>query len=79
MSELKDKYEKYWAISSIREEIAKKWLRLVLNLKEKDITVNGIGVLSTDRVDETWEGILSRSLIFTFPASNYILMLLVLL
>ncbi|WP_238842144.1 nuclease [Sulfolobus sp. E11-6] len=56
MSELKDKYEKYWAISSIREEIAKKWLRLVLNLKEKDITVNGIGVLSTDRVDETWEG-----------------------
>ncbi|AZG03491.1 hypothetical protein [Sulfolobus spindle-shaped virus] len=64
---LKDKYAKLWALTSIREDIARKWLQLVLNLKEEDIVVNGIGVMSTEKTDETWEGDPFRKFDFYLP------------
>ncbi|AZG03146.1 hypothetical protein [Sulfolobus spindle-shaped virus] len=53
---MKNKYKDKWTLTSIREDIARKWLMLTLNLSENDIVVNGIGVLDTSKVNETWEG-----------------------
>ncbi len=51
---LKDKYAKLWTLTTIREDIARKWLMLILNLKEEEIIANGIGVLSDEKTDETF-------------------------
>ncbi len=51
----KEKYRNKWILTNIREDIARKWLQL-LGLSSEDIQANGIGVLSAEKVDETWEG-----------------------
>ena len=67
---LKDKYAKLWALTTIREDIARKWLMLTLNLKEEDIQLNGIGVMSTEKVDKTWEGDPRKKYDFYIPKFN---------
>ena len=66
-NQLKEKYKDKWILTTIREDIARKWLMLTLNLSENDIVVNGIGVLDNNKVDETWEGDPFRKFDFYIP------------
>jgi hypothetical protein len=67
---LKDKYAKLWTLTTIREDIARKWLMLILNLNEEEIIANGIGVLDSNKVDETWEGDPKKKYDFYIPKYN---------
>ncbi|ACP34321.1 hypothetical protein LS215_0166 [Sulfolobus islandicus L.S.2.15] len=69
-NQLKEKYKDKWTLTTIREDIARKWLMLTLNLSENDIVVNGIGVLDSNKVDETWEGDPKKKYDFYIPKYN---------
>lgn len=66
---LKEKYKDKWVLTSIREDIARKWLQL-LGLKEEEIIPTGVGVLSTERIDSTWEGDPFKKFDFYIPKYN---------
>ena len=69
-NQLKEKYKDKWTLTSIREDISRKWLMLILNLKEEEIIANGIGVLDSNKVDETWEGDPKKKYDFYIPKYN---------